>query len=106
MSLATDIMRKHGNISPPSKRKAHVTYKADMHLARIPNVLQNMTGTGAGRWRPFAYVGRRCIGLGDHEHPIRALMALKLFNHWRSCGFDVDTIPTGSLKRKRREIAD
>lgn len=93
MSLANDIMRKHGNISPPSKRKAPATY---IQVAKRPKVKdKKFPGVSVSIrydnktviYRAYTTVDKKMVNLGEFRTAERANLAYRLFCLWQRKGF-------------------
>lgn len=83
MTLAADLTRRL-NLAPRRANRESTKF----HLARVPGVRRL-----DGHWYGSVIIARRSWTLGEYPTPHRARLAIRLWEHWASCGYDVRTIP-------------
>lgn len=96
MTLANDILKRSGNLTPPRpinkrgpikyqrKTKAPVARKKDTPKTDIPGVSWS---PGHNQWCAYFYDGVKTVKLGLFRSAERAGMAVRLYKFWRKRGF-------------------
>lgn len=91
MSLATDILKKAGlNLVADKKRlKYKDRIKArEIHTVRVRGLYWR------DGWETSVQFGNTQRSVGTFDSAKRALLAIKLWNYWRSTGINPSYIPT------------
>ena len=91
MSLATDILKRSG-LAPLSPRARTQIYKR-RHNALYPEIQARRKAV-----RACGFQNRKAVNLGEFKTQERAAIANRLFNYWKSLGYD--DIPTKPQRRQ------
>lgn len=91
MSLATDILKRSG-LAPLSPRANTRIYK------RRGNALYPELRERYGTIRACGFQNGKAVNLGEFKTKERAEIANRLFNYWKSLGYD--DIPTKPQRRQ------